>query len=187
MRTLLLMMSLMMLTAGANAEVREDLVYVNYTAHAEPGGSILSALNAASPIRQDGHVYHGHTSWNVKWNYRWHERANGSCSITSVSLEVSGKITLPVLVGATVAQAGQFDRYVSALRVHELGHYGIAKDAAAAIETKIRALPEMSSCRNFGSAANDAGSKILDEYRAKEIRYDATTGHGKTQGAFLDG
>lgn len=80
----------------------------------------------------------------------------------------------------------QFDKYLSALRVHELGHYDIANIAAAEIDRMILALPEMPSCKVLETTANDLGYRTLSEYKEKEIRYDASTAHGRSQGAWLD-
>ncbi|MDP3331470.1 MAG: DUF922 domain-containing protein, partial [Methylococcaceae bacterium] len=100
--------------------------------------------------------------------------------------EVTGNITLPELVGATAEQTAAFDNYVSALRVHELGHYDIGRETATVIDSGILALPQMSSCKKLEATANALGYQTLDDYKAREKQYDASTNHGETQGASLD-
>jgi predicted secreted Zn-dependent protease len=77
--------------------------------------------------------------------------------------------------------AGQFDELLTSLRSHELGHYRIAQEAAAAIDSRLGALPEMADCRTLTSTADGIGSRILAEYREKELQYDAATDHGYDQ------
>jgi predicted secreted Zn-dependent protease len=182
----LFLLCFLAITRTSSAEVNESLVYTYYIANADPTRSLLSILNASSPIRQNGQVFHAHTSWYVDWNFRWFENPDGRCRITKVTTGLTGSISLPRLVDATPMQGRQFDIYLSTLRVHELGHYGIGKEAAAAIDRKILSLPEMPSCKALESAANDLGYRTLNEYKEKEVRYDASTAHGKSQGAWLD-
>lgn len=181
----LLLLNLLMFMNTANADVSEQLDYIYYPATAEPNRSLLSILNKASPIRLNNHIFHGYTKWYVKWNYRWFERPDGRCRITQVTTKYTSSIKLPQLDNATPEQAELFDNYVSALQKHELGHYEIGKEAAYKIDQGIRDLPEMSSCKELEQTANGFGHQTLDEYRAKEKQYDASTEHGKTQGAWL--
>jgi predicted secreted Zn-dependent protease len=182
----LFLLFLLAMARPLSAEVNESLIYTYYVANADPSRSLLSILNTSSPIRQDGQVHHAYTTWYVKWDFRWFENPDGRCRITKVTTELTGSIKLPRLVGATSMQRDHFDRYLSAVRVHELGHYGIGKEAAAAIDRKILSLPEMPSCKALETAANDLGSRTLSEYKEREVRYDASTAYGRSQGAWLD-
>jgi predicted secreted Zn-dependent protease len=182
----LLLLCLLLIVKTSSAEVSAGFDYIYYPANANSSSSLLSTLNSASPIRVNNHTFHGYTKWYVKWNYRWLEQADGRCKITKVTTNLTATITLPELIGASSAQTEIFDKYLSALRVHELGHYSIGKEAADTIDSGILALPEMSSCKNLESSANNLGYQILDEYREKEKQYDVSTAHGKSQGAWLE-
>ncbi len=50
------------------AEVTENLAYTYYTAEADSRKSLLSILNASSPIRHQGRVYHGWYDSHVSWS-----------------------------------------------------------------------------------------------------------------------
>ena len=184
MRTLIFLCGLA-IAQIASADVSENLDYIYYTANADTRRSLLSILNQASPIHFNNHTYHGLTKWYVKWNYRWFEQPDGRCKITTVTTKFTSSIKLPELVGADANQEEVFNNYVSALHTHELGHYDIGKEAAYVIDRGIYALPEMSSCQELETTANNLGYRTLDEYRIKEKQYDADTGHGKSQGAWL--
>jgi len=181
-----LLLCLLIVANTASAQVSEHLDYTYYTAQADANSSLREALNKVTPILVDNNSFHGYTKWNVKWHYRWFEQADGRCKMTTVTTDLTGNITLPELVGATAEQAAAFNRYVSALRVHELGHYDIGRKTATAIDNGILALPAMSSCKALEATANALGYQTLDDYKAREKQYDAETNHGKTQGASLD-
>lgn len=168
------------------AEIIENLAYTHYTADADSTRSLPSILNASSPLRHDGSVVYGYYNSNNSWKLRWFRKPDGRCKITKVTIEITGEITLPRLEGGTYAQRARFDTFLSALRVHELGHHDINKEAAAAIGRKILSLPEMTSCTALESAANDLGQQTINEYKERTVRYDAETNHGRSQGARLD-
>ena len=171
---------------SANATVGEQLDYEYYDVYATPNQSLLTTLNQASPIHESGHTFHGHTHWNVKWHFRWQEASShASCRIIQVQTELTAKIQLPHLLHPTAQQERQFDQYVSALRVHELGHVENGRQAALEIDQGILNLPEMENCAALESAANALGHRILRQYNDKDEQYDAATDHGKTQGASL--
>jgi len=93
---------------------------------------------------------------------------------------------LPTLINATPTQQDQFNILLSALSVHELGHYDFAKRAATDKESEILSMSEMDICTALEAAANELGNQTLNEYQAVERRYDVDTDHGRTQGAWLD-
>jgi predicted secreted Zn-dependent protease len=157
-----------------------------YIAAAVPNESLQSILNAASPFRHDGRVFFGHTDWHVQWYMRWSEGPQGSCKITEVNTKINGTIILPKLVNATTAQQERFNALLAALRVHEMGHYEIARRAAADIESGILSMPQMNTCAALQAAANERGTETLDQYKAIERKYDVDTDHGRKQGAWLD-
>jgi predicted secreted Zn-dependent protease len=181
-----LLLCLLIVANTASAQVSEHLDYTYYTAIADANSSLRETLNKATPILVDNRPFHGYTKWNVKWHYRWFEQADGRCKITTVTTDVTGNITLPELDGATTEQTAAFNKYVSALRVHELGHYDIGRETATVIDNGILALPQMSSCKELEATANALGYQTLDDYKAREKQYDASTNHGETQGASLD-
>jgi predicted secreted Zn-dependent protease len=184
MRKLILICCLAAATSAA-AEVREHLRYGHYDAKAAPGRTLAEVLNDSSPFRPDSRVFHSATSWNVDWKFQSTTGRDGRCKIVDVDTRLSGQIDLPRLIGADDKLEDRFETYLAALRVHEMGHYAIGREAAVAIDTRLRTMPAMSNCQQLESAARDLGARILGEYEAKGNKYDADTGHGKTQGAWL--
>lgn len=170
----------------ATAEVIENLEYQYYEVNVAANQSLRSALNQASTIRQDGKTHHGYTKWHVRWHFHWNNDHSGHCKIVSSKTTLQGNILLPRLAYAPLIQRKQFDRYMIALREHELGHYKIGQEAAKAIDEQFSSVPSSSTCKALEKPANDRAYQILEKYKLADKEYDAKTIHGKTQGAWLD-
>lgn len=181
-----ILLALLLLSPVIHAEVNSEVKYRYYTAQGDDNKTLREVLNSVTPITENNRRYHGYTKWYVKWRYRWHKQADGRCKITSVNTSITGDILLPKLENANAQQTERFNRYIAALREHELGHYNLGKEAGIKIDDYISTMPEMSSCAELEQTANDFGYQTLDEYRAIEKQYDADTQHGKTQGAWLE-
>jgi predicted secreted Zn-dependent protease len=173
------------MSQNCTAEVRASLDYLYYTANADPGSSLTAILKRSTPGDPDGIDYFAWTTWHVAWHYRWHFNADGACRITESTTDLMATITLPRLVNGTPAQINVMNNFLAALRVHELGHSNIGREAADDIDRAILALPQMASCEALGSEANRVAERMLDEWRSAEKRYDAETAHGRSQGAVL--
>ena len=184
MRAMILLCCLAASSTSA-AEVEETLRYQHYDAHAASGRTLAEILNDSSPFRPGNEVFHSATRWNVDWKFRPQSGRDGRCRVVQVATHLTGEINLPSLLDADAPMREQFSGYLRALRVHELGHYEIGKQAARAVDAKLQALPDMASCAALESAARDLGARVLGEYEARGELYDVKTGHGRTQGAWL--
>lgn len=172
-------------TLPAAAEVVEHLQQRSYPVSAAAEQRLYEAIDAASPIRQDGRVFHGYTRWDLNWRFATQARSDGRCRITSVFVELRITIDLPELREGSEAQRAAFAAYLPALREHEMGHAQNGRDAAAAIERRIFILPEMRSCIELNQQANQIGQQAVAEFQRRDVQYDQRTQHGKTQGAWL--
>jgi len=149
------------------------------------GTSLLNALNAASPVREMGRTFHAYTGWDIRWSFRWNTSAAGLCSITSVTTNLSVRMTLPRIVSSTSEGATEFGRYFPALLTHEQGHKAIAVEAANEVDRLIGNLRPAAKCQALEAQANRTGMAILESAKRKGVEYDARTEHGCTQGACL--
>ncbi|MFT3736333.1 MAG: DUF922 domain-containing protein [Rhodocyclaceae bacterium] len=173
-------------STAARAEVLEELAYNYYTAVATAGQPLYAAVDSASPIRENGKVFHGHTRWNVSWHFQWWAEADGRCRVTSATVVLKSVIRLPLLRADTPLRQQLFDRYLEALRKHELGHHQIGLDAARAIEQDILAQPEMRTCKLLEQTIDQHATDLLVRFSSRNLTYDQQTEHGKTQGAWLN-
>jgi predicted secreted Zn-dependent protease len=184
---LLVVLCCLFFVAPGKAEYSETLTYLRYPVEHTLGNSLLQNLNKASPIRHEGHIFHGYTTWNVSWNYRWYEEANGRCAITSNTTTLHAEITLPELhPTAPPEQQIEFKTYVTALEFHELGHVQYGRAAAQEIDRRIKDFPAQSSCRLLEQGIQKMAEQALEAARQKERDYDHKTQHGRTQGAWLE-
>lgn len=169
----------------ACAELQENIRSTYYSAEHRAGTTLLATLNHYSPIRQNSQIFHAYTGWNIQWNFRWWEERDGRCRITSNQTRLQVEITLPRLVSSDPAVRRRFDRYLGALRAHEMEHVAIGRRYARRIDEGIRRLPQMTSCAALSRAANTLGEKLLQEAVAAEREMDRQTAHGARQGATL--
>jgi predicted secreted Zn-dependent protease len=169
----------------AHASVSHSVRYETYDVVQRPGQSLIAAIRAASPIRQDGKLFHGLTNWRVHWKYRWSERSADNCAISSATVTASATITLPRLVRGSPEGYAQWKPYIAALTEHEQGHYDIAIEAAHEIERRLRTVPPHGDCRLLKDAADNVARATMAEYKARDREYDRLTQHGRTQGASL--
>ena len=68
---------------------------------------------------------------------------------------------------------------------NRIGHGDHGRKAGEAIEAEIQKINTGASCHNLNQLIDTEANRILDEYRAEDVRYDASTDHGRTQGAVL--
>lgn len=177
---------LLLTAVPAAAEMSESIAYRYYTAEPRWYQSLASAMLGASPVRENGKSYLGHTTWTVKWDMDWTQLGNGQCAINRVRTHLHSVVTLPQAVLSDAQEQSRFDTFLAALRAHELDHVSFARDAAREIDQRIQRLPPMPSCDQLETAANELGQMQLSEARQRDLAYDRETGHGKTQGAVLD-
>lgn len=182
----LILLTLAWLPAGTIAEVQPSLEVQTYPVTWQAGTPLREAINAATPVRHLGRVFHGFTRWKVDWQLWWLEAPGGRCSVQRTLTRVSGVITLPALVGAPAEEQRAFNTYVTALRQHEMGHYQFGLDAAHRIDIAIAALPPEPTCAGLQASANALGRRLLQEAIRAEQEYDRSTRHGRTQGVVLE-
>ena len=165
-------------------------ITVDYRYYAVGGSTpqaMRSQLNQVSPVVEDGQRFDGKTYWYVRWSYYYANKGN-RCRITQAKSSVEVEFTLPQWQQPTNAPrslVNQWQRYMSALQLHEDGHkdHGIA--AAQEVLAAIKNLPDYPSCPELETAANAAGKSIIQRYNQKDIEYDRVTQHGATQGAIF--
>jgi len=142
------------LMAPSQAHVTEQSTVLRYPVRVQPSQTLAQALNAATPIRENGQVYHGHTKWWVNWHFRWFRQASGRCAITSVSVDLSTQIQAPELLQASAADRVRFDQYLPKLMQHEAGHRDNGRAAAAEVDRRDLAL-------DVGEAPDRVGREVL--------------------------
>jgi predicted secreted Zn-dependent protease len=140
--------------------------------------------NAVLGSMMSGRPFAGRTNWNLSYQYQSRMQAD-ACTVESVTIKLELSMTMPRWSppsGAPAELVGRWERFNSALRVHEDGHVSGARNLESAARRALLAL-SAANCGALDAAMRARFDQILEQGRAYDRDYDAQTGHGKTQGA----
>ena len=165
------------------AEIIPENTVSYYAVDMSANKNPLYALNASSPIRENGRVFHAYTNWNVTWKIWWFDEGN-LCRLTKTQVDFKSNILLPEFP-LSFPLAEKTRLYLVALRRHEEGHVLYGRAASEEIEHSFSLMPAAPTCQQLLVVANQMGERILSIYQQKEKDYDIQTKHGITQGALL--
>jgi predicted secreted Zn-dependent protease len=149
------------------------------------GGDVAGigrSMVAMAP-RENGEPARGLTHWWVTWHANW--APAGHCRVTDVDVQLRAEVTLPSWTPPADADAvvrRRWERFLSALSVHEAGHVDIGTAAAAEISRTLQQVtaPDCGFMERRTHALVDG---LLNDYIARDRSYDRQTRHGATQGA----
>lgn len=147
---------------------------------------IRASLARARPWREHS-TLDATTQWHIEWRYRF-TRSDSGCRCTSFATTTTIKLTLPRWTRPADAQpevTTNWDRYITALRGHELGHAQIGLAAAAEQQRRISNVGAARDCDALKETIETLARQIVDDYTRRDAEYDERTDHGVKQGAFL--
>ncbi|OGS23563.1 MAG: hypothetical protein A2314_03140, partial [Elusimicrobia bacterium RIFOXYB2_FULL_50_12] len=148
-----------------------------------------------------GEIYdldNGKGSLNVKENrryaacatkhYNWDvavDRQGGGIRFKNVGVRVRTSILFPlwdIPKDADPAMAAKWDGFVRALKTHEFGHAAIYGEMAADLKLELERL-EANDEDALYRMADEAYKTFLGRVYARDMEYEISTNHGKSQGA----
>lgn len=161
----------------------ENVDFAYYDIEGESPQALAAALATHGP-EFNGHRFFGMTEWSLSANYGWAASASG-CRLSDVTVKVDVETRLPHWRrnghrDATLRT--DWYRFLGALDRHERGHRALAREAADAVRQRLVAL-SMPTCQGVRQEAQRAAQAVMGTYDARHRAYDASTGHGYTQGA----
>ncbi len=161
-----------------------SIANTNYTISGETAEQLREQMNQLGPKDSNG-SFDAFTRWYIRLKYDY-ETANGSCALDNIRVNVEVTFTMPQWKRDTNFEVGlveRWDRYITALQLHEDGHrdHGIA--AGKDVLQVLKQQPSYPSCEELAAAANEAVKQAIVVYNQKDIEYDRETRHGATQGA----
>jgi predicted secreted Zn-dependent protease len=142
-------------------------------------------MNKAGPGAESKTSGDARTKWQVKWRYGL-AQVPGGCRIHHVTTSVHVTFIMPRWkngANGSPELRERWQKFVTALQIHEDGHRDHGIHAAQEIESVLAGLTPMRSCREMESAANSTANDIMEKYRKQDLYYDLLTIHGTTQGA----
>ena len=164
--------------AGVNG--RTSVFY--YDVHGATVAELRADMRKLGP-KIDGTSFVGETRSPMRWSWRTESSGAAMCAIRDVSVVINAQITLPRWAPPANADSNvvkEWNRFLTALEVHEAGHKDISAKAGKEIIDRLRNLS--SPCALLGTRANDLARAIVTKQAEEQHTYDATTRHGLTQG-----
>ncbi len=171
-----------------SAEIILREIYTHYSIEPLSVLQIKQELRNKSPVSREHKLFHGGTEWKLTPKFGVRVMGN-MCQIFDVSVKLEGTYTLPKMtnrVSASDITQTTFDQYYESLLLHEKGHQALWLEAGEKIEKLLTTFPEEYHCNPLARKAKQAVANVVLEYQKKNRTYDKTTGHGKTQGAYIE-
>lgn len=162
----------------------DDARIVYYDVAGDSAQALRHELNNKGPL-DHGQRFDAYTWWHVTWKYSYVATKDG-CKFTEISTSLDGSIELPrwePASGASDSLLKEWERYMTALRIHEDGHYAHGVAARDEIQALGESFQIAGSCTAIAKAFNDRAGSVVDRYAAMDLQYDRDTAHGKSQGA----
>lgn len=153
-----------------------------YTIAPHDPEDLIPLLNQQSPIRENQHIYYGHTQTRIDWKFWW-SFEDSRCWIDRVETSVNTTFTLPRLTSSYPEVNRIWGLWYPNLVKHENHHRDLAISIAQQIEQGIRHIEEQNNCPTLERNANNLGKAFLKKLEELNQEYDQQTQHGTTEGA----
>jgi len=146
------------------------------------------SMNEARPWKdKTNSTFAGLTDWRISWRYEVNPSAGG-CRCTSFTTQTSITTTLPrwsAPAGASEELKAGWQKFITALGEHEMGHARLALAALADMHRQVKALGDHPDCNAMGKKIDATALRVVEEHRKRDRDYDERTAHGANQGAGL--
>lgn len=162
-------------------------VHVWQREYAVPGDSVDQVRANLDVLRLGGPTgdFSAYTEWDLRWSLRFGEHGD-SCGLEGASIEVDAVVTLPGLQDASALSRDALDgwqRYVAALKDHELTHVQNEVDGANLLRDELAGVEPAADCSALGKAIAELGEQQKEWIRQADTALDAETKHGALTGA----
>ncbi len=164
-----------------------DVVVDTYAVY----GTTFNALGASLDARalEDPHEqrsrYYARTDWHLGGNWYWKPALRG-CSVDHGQVTMQITVTLPLMAEQKAAPANvqnRWARFIENTILHETGHVKIALQGARDYQRDLGNFPVAADCTRLKSQLQDLFDNAFGSIDKANVRYDADTRHGATQGA----
>jgi len=155
-----------------------DVVY--YDIHGKTARELVDDMRRLGP---QGGRYFGEAQSPLRWN--WQTKSDGEgCRTSSANVIMRSEITMPRWSPPADTAPGlytQWKTFLSGLETHEIGHKDISARHAREMLTSLRKMSGF--CGSLDTERRRITSGVLTRLREEQLKYDADTRHGATQGA----
>lgn len=172
--------------AGPTPTVTFDIQH--YAIQGRTMEEIRSSMFGNSPVRNAEGSFGGVTKSQIWTNFDLLNEGDGGCSLRNPSVRIDIKMTLPKLDQGQRSAAVQheWERFIGALRAHELMHAQNGSYIANTVLTRMMGFKTKLSCAETRPKLNDAIQTLMQRMNDYDKNLDKVTNHGATQGAQLN-
>lgn len=187
MKPSLLMICAMFATLPAIAADRNDFEVRYYIVYGGSVQELRDELNTKGPIGQSGKVSEGNTRSTIEWRFDF-DKTGGTCTVKEAFVDMTTVMILPRWQRPPDVDqelVSHWNRYITALRLHEDGHRYLAEAAVREIRRVLAMKSSGPDCTALRKQMNSKGHALLREVERKQAEYDRETGKGRKQGVWL--
>lgn len=139
-------------------------------------------MDRRGPLDDQGRRRDAFARWRISWS--WPLKSSGKPDFAGAISQFEGVMTLPRWRGREDASAElvkRWDDFMAAVRRHEEGHLGPARQAAPQVAEAIRIAAGQNPDLTIREAHRIAEA-VVSSIRAYDREYDERTRHGQTEG-----
>lgn len=171
---------------GATAPIVDSRL-VTYQVQGETIAEIQRSIAANAPSRNGDSYYAGVTIWNLSATFDLIPTPNG-CLLDNGDVYLNLRVHLPTIAREpnSAAVRREWQRFYTALAQHEALHQQNAFRAATTLLGKINGTRTDVPCSRAKVIAESATQRLIERISAYDKDLDIQTGHGASQGAYLN-
>lgn len=171
----------------AFAQVKNEFNIEYFVVRGATIEQLRDEANTRGPVGSSGHRVEANTRSRIAWRFKIRQSAS-VCTVHDVQVDLAIRMILPKWerpADADPLLVAYWDRYLTALRLHEDGHRFRAEAAAWDVRRALMAASTPGSCDNLRNRLDSKAKALLDDLKKRQVEYDRETGNGKTQGVWL--
>lgn len=181
----------LVLSASSAVSAQPEPVINFKVRHYEVSGMTSAAITQSvlknTPVKMNGGSYGAVTHNQFSTSYSAVADSHGGCEVKNVSIVLDSTVVLPKLVpsGQSAAVMAEWERYIGALRAHELMHANNGRLTAQTLASRLYDFKSQMPCVQMRARLDRAVKQLIDNMGVWDQQLDANTDHGRTQGAYL--
>jgi len=175
------------MTTVADQALKITITNNYYQVDGATSEELRAQLDKLGPLDESGQHFAAKTDGNLNWSWSYSE-GGGKCTLHDITAQLEIIFTLPRWTPPANAPAelvDKWNKFITALQVHENGHKDINIKVVNEFMMAVKTLPSYATCDELKLALDKAGQDVVDKTHQQNIAYDASTQHGRTQGAIF--
>jgi predicted secreted Zn-dependent protease len=177
-----------LLAGSSSAFAAGEALTIDYfTIQGSTARELRSELNRLGPIGETGLRGDAYTRWRIAWKFDFAPRGP-TCVADNIRVTLEVHMILPRWEpppGVSASLLELWDRYLTALRFHEDGHYRIAISAADEVRRTLARHRRGGDCPALEKLLHSKANDILNRTRREQADFDRETDFGRNQGTSI--